>query len=73
MRYNKTMKRPRLREAINYFQSLSKTVEPAQTVLDMYAHLLETKGEFFAGKMIVDVMYEFNLLQEKKNGTKTGL
>jgi hypothetical protein len=39
----------------------------------MYAHLLETKGEFIAGKMIVDVMYEFNLLQEKKNGTKTGL
>ena len=67
------MKRPRLREAINYFQSLSKTVEPVQTVLDMYAHLLETKGEYFAGKMIVDVMYEFNLLQEKKNGTKTGL
>ena len=56
------MKRPRLREAINYFQSLSKSVEPAQTVLDMYAHLLETKGEFIAGKMIVDVMYEFNLL-----------
>lgn len=67
------MKRPRLREAINYFQSLSKSVEPAQMVLDMYAHLLETKGEFFAGKMIVDVMYEFNQLQEKKNGTKDRL
>ncbi len=67
------MKRPRLNEAINYFTSLSKNVEPAQLVLDMYAHLLETKGEFIAGKMIIDIMHEYNLLQEKKNGTKTGL
>ncbi len=73
MRYNIKMKRPRLNEAINYFKSLSKNVEPAQMVLDMYAHLLETKGEFFAGKMIIDIMHEYNLLQEKKNGTKTGL
>ena len=73
MRYNIKMKRPRLNEAINYFTSLSKNVEPAQLVLDMYAHLLETKGVFIAGKMIIDIMHEYNLLQEKKNGTKTGL
>ena len=50
------MNRPRLPFVRSYFQSLlNQGVEIAEEVLTEYNELVETEGEFLAGRFIIEV------------------
>ena len=53
------MNRPRLPFVQSYFQSLqNRGVEIAEEVLVEYNELVETEGEFLAGRFIIEVYIE---------------
>ena len=66
------MNRPRLPFVQSYFQSLqNRGVEIAEEVLVEYNELVETEGEFLAGRFIIEVYIETQKELEK-NAKKEG-
>ena len=57
--YNMYIKRPRLHEALAKMKLWqSQGVDEATETLNMYDELLDTHGEFAAGRFIIDVVLE---------------
>ena len=67
------MNRPRLPFVQSYFQSLqNRGVEIAEEVLVEYNELVETEGEFLAGRFIIEVYIETQKTLEESFNARTG-
>ena len=66
------MNRPRLPFVQSYFQSLqNRGVEIAEEVLVEYNELVETEGEFLAGRFIIEVYIETQKTLEESFNART--